>query len=117
MTPEELFRLGYDVQDVRNVDFQTGRGCSKCRQTGYLGRIAVFEMLVLNEPVRDALLEKRTSHQIRRISIESTGLVTLFEDGIVKAAKGLTSIDEVLRMLPRLLKPRSVEELNRLCGE
>ena len=117
VTPEELLRLGYDIQEVRNVDFRSGRGCPTCRHTGYLGRIAVFEMLVLNEPVRDALLEKKTSHQIRRISIESTGLVTLLEDGIVKAARGLTSIEEVLRMLPRLLKPRSVEELIRLSGE
>jgi type IV pilus assembly protein PilB len=74
-------------------------------------------LLLLNESVRDGLLEHKTSHQIRTISIETTGLVTLLEDGIIKAAKGITTIDEVLRCLPRLQKPRPLSELKRLSGD
>ena len=71
-------------------------------------------MLILDEMVRGAIIEQKTSQDIRKISIESTGLVTLLEDGLVKAAAGLTTIDEVLRSLPRLQKPRPLPELQRL---
>ena len=81
---------------------------------GYSGRVGIFELLVLDEQVRNAIIDQKTSQQIRRISIESTGLVTLLEDGIVKAAAGLTTIDEILRSLPRLHKPRAWPELRRL---
>ncbi|UCD91376.1 MAG: Flp pilus assembly complex ATPase component TadA [Desulfobacterales bacterium] len=116
ITPEEILRLGYIANEIKDAEFIKGRGCSECRHTGYKGRIAVFELLTLNENVRDGLLAQKTSHQIRKISIESTGLVTLLEDGIVKAASGFTTIDETLRCLPRLQKPRPVVELRRLLG-
>jgi type IV pilus assembly protein PilB len=76
----------------------------------------VFELLVLNEMVKDAILNRRTSYEIRRISIETSGLVALIEDGLYKASYGLTSIQEVLRHLPRVVKPRPVEEIRRLLG-
>lgn len=116
ITPEEILRLGYNSNEIQGAEFLKGRGCSACRHTGYKGRVAVFELLTLNEPVRDGLLDQKTSHQIRKISIESTGLVTLLEDGIVKAANGITTIDETLRCLPRFQKPRPLAELRRLLG-
>lgn len=116
LVPSEILRLGYTPKDLHGAEFRKGRGCSQCRHTGYKGRVAAFEMLILNEAVRDGLLERKTSHQIRRISIESTGLVTLFEDGIFKAARGITTVEEVLRNLPRLQKARSPAELRRLIG-
>ena len=93
-----------------------GRGCSQCKQTGYKGRVGVFELLVLNELVRDAILEQRTSYEIRQISIEHSGLVTLLEDGLFKAAAGITSIEEILRCLPKLSNPRHLTEIRRLSG-
>jgi len=116
ITPGDMHALGYKAKDVLSGDFQIGRGCEACRFTGYKGRLAVLEMLILNEPVRDAILERKTSHQIRNISIESSGLLTLMEDGIVKAAAGQTTIREVLRCLPRLQKPRPLVELRHLLG-
>jgi type IV pilus assembly protein PilB len=115
-TPEELRRLGYSPKDIKDAEFAIGRGCPKCDHSGYKGRTAVFELLVLEEEVRDAILERKTSFQIRNISIETTGLVTLFEDGIAKAAEGKTSINEVLRCLPKLQKPRPLPEIRRLLG-
>ncbi|MCE5333114.1 MAG: Flp pilus assembly complex ATPase component TadA, partial [Desulfobacteraceae bacterium] len=114
--PSELYRLGYSGSDMRGVRFTLGRGCSECRFTGYKGRAGVFELLILNEPVKDAVLNKKTSYEIRRISTESSGLTSLLEDGIVKAAAGATSLQEVFRSLPRVSKPRSVHELRRLLG-
>ncbi|MDY6951183.1 MAG: GspE/PulE family protein [Thermodesulfobacteriota bacterium] len=116
LSPVELRRLHYGPQDVLGAEFRKGRGCPHCRYSGYKGRVAIFEMLILEEPVRDAILARKTSHQIRSISIESTGLVTLLEDGIVKAAAGITTIEEVLRCLPRLQKPRPLPKLQHLLG-
>jgi type IV pilus assembly protein PilB len=67
--------------------------------------------------VREAILERKTSAYIRRISVDSSGLVTLLEDGLVKAARGETTIAEIRRTLPRLSKPRTLQELRRLTGK
>ncbi len=116
ISPAELRILGYSPKDISGANFQKGFGCGECAYTGYKGRLAVHEMLILNEPVRDAILEKKTSYQIRNISIESTGLVTLMESGIAMAATGATTIEEVLRCLPRLQKPRPLPVLRNLLG-
>ena len=116
LTPDEVRRLGYQPKDVTRMTFARGTGCADCRYLGYRGRIAVFELLILNEPVKDALIQRRTSYEIRRISVESTGLVSLLEDGIYKASEGQTSFEEIIRTLPRLAKPRPLQELHRLQG-
>ncbi len=113
----ELHRLGCSQVDLEGAEFRIGRGCEACHYTGHTGRVGVFELLVLNEPVKEAILAKRTSSEIRRISIETSGLVTLLEDGLAKAAQGKTSLQEVLRHLPRLGKPRPLKEILRLAGE
>ena len=74
-------------------------------------------MLILDGLVRDAILNRKTSYDIRRISIEQSGLVTLLEEGLLKAMKGLTTVDEVIRCLPQLHKPRKPSEIRRLLGE
>jgi type IV pilus assembly protein PilB len=114
--PAELRRIGYAGNDIKGSKFRAGRGCSMCHYTGYKGRVGVFELLILNELVKDALLAKKTSYEIRRLSIETSGLVTLLEDGICKAANGETSFQELLRHLPRVGKPRPLSELKRLLG-
>ena len=113
-TPADLQRIGYSPQDIRNTQFRKGTGCAHCQYTGYRGRVGVFELLILDEQVRSAIIGQKTSQDIRKISTESTGLITLLEDGLVKAAAGHTSIEEVLRSLPRLQKPRPLPELQRL---
>jgi type IV pilus assembly protein PilB len=115
-TALDLRRLQYDNEALRGVAFKHGRGCSHCRFTGYRGRVAVFELLVLNEMVKDAILNRKTSYEIRRISLETSGLVTLIEDGFVKAARGETSLQEAIQHLPRLHKPRPIQQLHRLVG-
>ncbi|MDH4066897.1 MAG: GspE/PulE family protein, partial [Acidobacteriota bacterium] len=116
LTPSELTRLGYLPSEAEGLTFKRGRGCPTCRHVGYRGRVAVFELLVLNELVRDAVLARRTAFEIRRVCVESSGLVTLIEDGITKAAAGLTSFEEIIRQLPRLTRPRPIGELRRLLG-
>ena len=115
-TAVDLRQLGYTMNDVKGYDFRSGRGCPNCHFTGYTGRLGVFELLILDEKVKDAILSRKTSYEIRRISLESSGLVTLLEEGMVKAAMGATTIEEVLGRLPRLTKPRPIPELKRLLG-
>jgi type IV pilus assembly protein PilB len=116
-TALDLRRLGAGPELIRGASFKHARGCSNCRLTGYRGRVSAFELLILNELVKDAILSRKTSYDIRRISLETSGLVTLVEDGLVKAARGETSLQEVLRNLPRLHKPRPLQELRRLTGD
>ena len=116
VTPSDLRILGYSPVDIQNGNFQKGFGCSECAYTGYKGRLGVHEMLILDEAVRNAILEKKTSYQIRHIGIESTGLVTLMETGIALAATGITTLQEVLRCLPRLHKPRPLPIIQNLLG-
>lgn len=112
----ELQRLGYKRQDLEGANLRLGRGCAQCHHIGYRGRTGIFELLILNGMVKDAILQKCTSHEIRRISLETSGMVTLLEDGLAKAALGETTLAEVFRHLPRLDKPRSLNEIKRLVG-
>ena len=112
----ELQRLGYKASDLEDAVFKKGHGCDACGYMGYRGRVGVFELLVLNVMVKDAILQKKASYEIRRISLETSGMMTLLEDGIVRAAQGQTTLSEVLRYLPRLDKPRPLKEIKRLAG-
>ncbi len=116
-TPEEYRRLGYTHGDLAGAQFMMGRGCADCRFTGHKGRVGIFELLLLNDRVKEAVLARKTVHDLRRISTETSGMVTLLEDGIAKAARGEVSLQEVLRRLPRVANPRPLHELRRLLGE
>ncbi|MBW4054732.1 MAG: Flp pilus assembly complex ATPase component TadA [Proteobacteria bacterium] len=115
-TPLDLSRLNVSANDLVGAEFSIGRGCKACRFSGYRGRVGVFELLVMNEMVKNAILNKKSSYDIRKISIETSGMVTLLEDGLVKGARGEISLKEIISDLPRLGKPRSVAELRRILG-
>ena len=112
----QLRRMGCTYGDLAGAEFRKGRGCAACRHSGYKGRLAVYEMLIPEIFIRDAVLQRRTTHELREISLEKAGLVSLLEDGITKAALGITTVDEVLRTLPRVHKPRPLVELRRILG-
>jgi type IV pilus assembly protein PilB len=71
------------------------RGCASCRQTGYRGRVGIFEFLPIDEPIVASIYERKSSDDIRRIS----GRPTLLDDGLRKVRAGITSLDEVLRVI------------------
>jgi type IV pilus assembly protein PilB len=75
-----------------------GKGCKNCSQTGYKGRIALFELLVVTDPVRDLVSQRAQPNMIRKIARETHGMKTLFDDGIQKAMQGITTIEEVTRL-------------------
>src|SRR5581483_429015 len=73
-----------------------GRGCEECRGTGYRGRLAVFEVLVLNAAIKDAIHARVSAGEVRRLAAES-GMVSLREDAALKIQLGLTTPEEALR--------------------
>lgn len=114
-SPSDLRHLGYAGGELEGHQMRIGRGCGECRHTGFRGRIPVFELLLVDPEIRDAILERRSAYEIRKLA-RSGEMLSLLEDGIVKAARGLTTVSEIVRMLPRLDKPRPLADLRRLSG-
>ncbi len=83
------------LQPGKDYTFYKGQGCRTCKDTGYKGRLAIFEILTMNDTIRDMILEKGSPVQIRNSALKS-GMKSLRQDGIIKAVNGLTSIEEVL---------------------
>jgi type IV pilus assembly protein PilB len=75
-----------------------GRGCDQCNQSGFKGRIAVREILTVNEEIRELIANRAPDHAIRKAARQN-GMRTLVEDGVAKAAEGLTTLEEVLRIV------------------
>ena len=86
----------------KNVDkhqvLYFGRGCQECNDSGYQGRIGIYEILVMNSDLKEAILKKETAEEIKKLAIEK-GMSTMIEDGLAKAKAGLTTIDEVVRVI------------------
>ncbi|MGI6365597.1 MAG: GspE/PulE family protein [Bacillota bacterium] len=75
-----------------------GRGCSRCNKTGYKGRLAVHEVLTFTDSLRQAVLEGMSANKLRKLAREE-GMVTMYEDGLDKVQKGLTTREEVARVV------------------
>ncbi|MDO8137325.1 MAG: ATPase, T2SS/T4P/T4SS family [Candidatus Brocadiales bacterium] len=84
------------LRDTKNMTFSKGKGCDHCRQSGYKGRVGLYEILVVDDKIRDLVINRGTPHAIRTLAKETQNFKTLMEDGIEKVAKGLTSAEEVL---------------------
>jgi len=110
-TGREAQALGLPLDELRHYEYKRGRGCSHCAYTGYRGRIGAYELLVLNEPVKEAILAKKPAHTIRELSVETTGLISMREDACAKVVRGHTTFDEVFRHTPRTFNVRSLRQI------
>jgi type IV pilus assembly protein PilB len=81
-----------------DAKWMTGRGCEECRQSGCKGRIAIHELLTVNDEVRELISGRASEHAIRKAA-RNAGMRTLLEDGILKAARGLTTLEDVVRVV------------------
>jgi len=79
-------------------DFFQGKGCALCGNTGYRSRIGIYEILEMNDFIREALMRRADAGEIKKIAIKS-GMTTLLEDGFRKAVEGRTTIEEILRVI------------------
>jgi type II secretion system protein E len=93
-TDEELRELG--IEDYRGT-IRRGRGCEQCFGTGYLGRTAIYEILVVDKEIRREVLRSSDSDAIKEVAV-SKGMRTLRMDGALKVIKGITTPEEVLRV-------------------
>lgn len=95
---DAIKRLGIDVDGDTRVTFYRGKGCDHCRGNGYRGRLGVYELMIMNDRIRDLVLQKCSSHVIREVAIES-GMKTLKDDAIAKILLGQTTLEECLRVI------------------
>jgi type IV pilus assembly protein PilB len=96
-TDEVLLALESDLRDLGPVRFQRGTGCEVCRGRGYHGRIAIVEKMVLSRGLRQLIAAQEPATAIRELAL-SEGMTTLRRGGLEKAAAGLTTVEEVLRV-------------------
>lgn len=79
------------------ITFYRGEGCRRCGQTGYKGRIGIYEVLQIDKSLVQKINERATAEEIKRYATEQ-GMITMLHDGLVKAKQGVTTIEEVLRV-------------------
>ena len=91
-----LFDLGMKEEDIEGKTFYKGTGCENCNNTGYKGRIALFELMVLNDTLREMVMSNASTDELRDEATKF-GMIPLREFGIAVAADGITTLDEVIR--------------------
>jgi type II secretory ATPase GspE/PulE/Tfp pilus assembly ATPase PilB-like protein len=96
-SPDDLLALGLSPQDLRSRKLYRGRGCSDCRNTGYFGRIGIFEVLPVGDEIRDSVQSQANASQIRALAVRQ-GVTLLRQDGLKKVDEGMTTVEEVLRV-------------------
>ncbi|MGZ3471117.1 MAG: GspE/PulE family protein [Isosphaeraceae bacterium] len=92
-----LAGLGLRPELAKKANFMKGKGCNNCNKKGYRGRMGIFELMTLTTQIREMTFKGESTQVIRRLA-RKQGMRTLFEDGIIKAIKGQTTLDEVLRI-------------------
>jgi type IV pilus assembly protein PilB len=96
LTPEALVDIGYSPEEAQNVNAYKPYGCGECNNTGYKGRVGLFEVMENTDEIKDLILTRAQSREIRAKSIDQ-GMITLRRSGLLKIKQGITSIEEVLR--------------------
>lgn len=87
----------YPSQDSKIMKLSRGKGCNLCSHTGYLGRMGIFEVLVVSEKIGRIILERATTSALENEAV-SEGMITMKQDGYLKVLEGITTIEEVLRV-------------------
>jgi type IV pilus assembly protein PilB len=93
---EIIAELGLTEEEVESTTFYKGQGCIHCNNTGYKGRTGVYEVLPVSPAIRNLILDRAPTNEIKRVGVEE-GMVTLRRDGLNKLMMGLTSAEEVLK--------------------
>lgn len=88
----------YDLDLSKGVSFSKGAGCNACSGTGLVGRLAIFEVVQVTESMKTIIIEKRGSEILLGAERDKSGILTIRQDGILKALKGLTTIEEIERV-------------------
>jgi len=87
----------FDFEKNKNLKLYEGRGCKECNNTGYLGRIGIFEVLVVSEKIAKMIIARSRAQDIAKQAV-SEGMITMRQDGFLKVLEGITTVEEVLRV-------------------
>lgn len=93
--PKELIEKHFGSEE-KELRIYRGKGCPLCNQTGYKGRIGIYEVMAMSETIRDLIMKRANADQIRNQAI-TEGMKTMIDDGIKKVLSGMTTVEEVLR--------------------
>jgi len=93
----ELQAAGFTPDQLATANFMKGRGCVKCQKRGYKGRMGIFELMVLNNKIRELAFQGAATQDIRRAAVAG-GMRVMFDDGLEKVLQGRTTLDEVFRV-------------------
>jgi type IV pilus assembly protein PilB len=96
LTPEALMDIGYTKEEADKVKVYKPVGCNACHNTGYKGRIGLYEVMEVTDEIRDLILSRAQSKEIKKKAMEN-GMTTLRRSGLKKIMEGITSVEEVLR--------------------
>ncbi|MDD5749169.1 MAG: GspE/PulE family protein [Patescibacteria group bacterium] len=86
----------FDVDRVKEIRFYKGKGCDSCNQSGYSGRIGIFEVLEISDDIKELIMARADADQIKKKAM-ANGMTTMFEDGFNKAISGKTTLEEIFR--------------------
>jgi type IV pilus assembly protein PilB len=96
-TPEKgLIQAGFSAEDAKGLVPNKGKGCDKCNNTGYKGRVGLYEVMEVTEDLRELVLVGASAMELRRKAVDE-GMITLRNSGLRKVKEGVTTIDEVVR--------------------
>jgi type IV pilus assembly protein PilB len=97
--PKALGELGEEFTRLKEpLTLYRGKGCKSCKQSGFWGRLGIYELLSTTEEMRQLISEKAPIQLLRKMARETARMITLREDGLRKVQKGITTLDEVLRV-------------------
>ncbi|HKS21308.1 MAG TPA: type IV-A pilus assembly ATPase PilB [Thermoanaerobaculia bacterium] len=96
IAPQALLNLGYRKDEIGTFTVYKGRGCEKCNNTGYKGRVGLVEVMIIDDDIRELILSGGTAIDIKKKAAES-GMISLRRSGLIKIKDGITTIEEVVR--------------------
>jgi type IV pilus assembly protein PilB len=95
---DALKRIGFPLDNLEEQVFHRGRGCDQCRHTGYKGRLGIYEMMLVNEEIQDLVVRRSPLSEIKNAAL-ANGMKTLKMDGFEKVTQGVTTVEEVMRVV------------------
>jgi type IV pilus assembly protein PilB len=95
--PQALVNIGFSPEEAKTITSYKGKGCTNCSETGYKGRVALYEVMVIRENIKEAILQGASISELRELG-RRNAMKTLREAGLQKIREGLTNLEEVLRV-------------------
>lgn len=109
-TDEELLKVGIRIKKGERPKLYQGKGCKECSETGYHGRVGIFEVLIVNSKIKEMIASDESEETIRKAAIVN-GMLSMYDDGITKVKEGITTPEE----LQRVIFAKEAEIMSRAC--